>query len=308
MKSTHAIACSQAWPALDYNSWSDTLKTVHMWTQIVGKIRLSAMPWQNHSWHTSLYISANGLTTGSIPFKDGIFEIEFDFSEHQLVIRSSFENDQLLPLKPMSVATFYKDLFGLLNKIDIDISIYSKPNEIEEAIPFYENEKDCSYDKAMIVNYWQAAIHAHNIFIRFRSDFIGKCSPVHFFWGAFDIAVTRFSGRKAPLHQGSMPNMPKEVMQEAYSQEVISCGFWPGNDIFPKAAFYAYAYPSPEFFGEQPVQPSQAFWSNEMGEFFLLYDDVRNAEHPGAMLMQFLQSTYNAAATLGNWDRPNLEK
>ncbi len=266
------------------------------------------MPWQNHSWHPSLYITPRGLTTGSIPWRDGIFEIEFDLDEHLLKVNTSYEKQHTMELKPRSVADFYKNLFKLLADVGIDIDIYPKPNEVEEAIPFAENETNCFYDKKKVTDYWQVAIKTHNIFTKFRSDFIGKCSPVHFFWGAFDIAVTRLSGRKAPLHQGSMPNMPKEVMQEAYSQELSSCGFWPGGDAFPMPAFYAYCYPSPESFGKQKVQPAQAFWSDEMGEFFLKYDDVRQAADPEKILMKFLQSTYEAAANTGKWDRESLER
>lgn len=266
------------------------------------------MPWQNHSWHPSLYITPRGLTTGSIPWRDGIFEIEFDLDEHLLKVNTSYEKQHTMELKPRSVADFYKNLFKLLADVGIDIDIYPKPNEVEEAIPFAENETNCFYDKKKVTDYWQVAIKTHNIFTKFRSDFIGKCSPVHFFWGAFDIAVPRFSGRKAPFHQGSMPNMPKEVMQEAYSQELSSCGFWPGGDAFPMPAFYAYCYPSPESFGKQKVQPAQAFWSDEMGEFFLKYDDVRQAADPEKILMKFLQSTYEAAANTGKWDRESLER
>lgn len=308
MKPTHIKACESPWPALDYESWKDTLKTLHMWTQIVGKIRLISMPWQNHSWHVSLYITANGLTTGSIPYKDGIFEIEFNFENHQLIISSTFEQDITIDLYPRTVADFYKELFEKLNSIGIDVNIYAAPNEVEVSIPFAQNTQDKSYDKQKVVDFWQAAVSIHNVFMKFRSDFIGKCSPVHFFWGAFDIAVTRFSGRKAPLHPGGAPNMSTEVMQEAYSQEVSSCGFWPGSDAFPQPAFYAYCYPTPEAFGKQKVQPDEAFWSNEMGEFFLPYDVIRKAENPEEKLLSFLQTTYEAAANTANWDRENLER
>lgn len=308
MKSTHIPTCSSAWPALDYDSWKDTLKTVHMWTQIVGKIRLASMPWQNHSWHTSLYITARGLTTGSIPFENGIFEIEFDFEHHQLIISSSFEENRVMKLQPRTVADFYKELFSHLSGLGIEVDIYARPNEVEESIPFAENVQDKSYDAQKMTDFWQVAVSTHNVFLRFRSDFIGKCSPVHFFWGGFDLALTRFSGRKAPLHHGQAPNMPKAVMQEAYSQEVSSCGFWPGSDAFPQPVFYAYCYPAPEAFGKQAVLPEAAFWSPEMGEYFLAYDSIRTAENPAELLMSFLQTTYEAAANTGNWDRENLER
>ncbi|MEQ8364845.1 MAG: DUF5996 family protein [Cyclobacteriaceae bacterium] len=300
--------CNHAWPALDYNSWKDTIKTIHQWTQIVGKVRLKAMPWQNHSWHTTLYVTTRGLTTGSMPYKDGMFEIEFDFESHIVVISTTFNKNVVIDLYPRTVADFYEDLFSKLEGLGINIKIHGSPNEMEPSIPFAENNVNKSYDKQSVVNFWQAAVSTHNVFLKFRSDFIGKCSPVHFFWGAFDIAVTRFSGRKAPLHQGAMPNMPKAVMQEAYSQEVSSCGFWPGSDASPMPMFYAYCYPSPADYGKQKVLPAQAFWSEEMGEFFLKYDDVRIADDPEKMLMDFLQSTYVAAANTGKWDRKNLEK
>lgn len=300
--------CSHAWPELNYNNWKDTIKTVHQWTQIVGKIRLKAMPWQNHSWHTTLYVTTRGLTTGSMPYKNGMFEIEFDFESHIVVISTTFNKNVIIDLYPRTVADFYEDLFAKLEGLGIDIKIHGRPNEMEPSIPFEENIINKSYDKQSVVAFWQAAVSTHNVFLKFRSDFIGKCSPVHFFWGAFDIAVTRFSGRKAPLHQGAMPNMPREVMQEAYSQEVSSCGFWPGSDASPIPMFYAYCYPSPADYGKEKVKPEQAFWSEEMGEFFLKYDDVRTSEDPEKMLMDFLQSTYSAAAKTGKWDRKNLEK
>ncbi|MGB4971660.1 MAG: DUF5996 family protein, partial [Cyclobacteriaceae bacterium] len=299
--------CNHAWPALDYDSWKDTIKTIHQWTQIAGKIRLKAMPWQNHSWHTTLYITTRGLTTGSMPYKNGMFEIEFDFESHIVVISTTFNKNVVIDLYPRTVADFYDDLFEKLEGLGIDIEIHGSPNEMEPSIPFAENTENKSYVKQSISNFWQAAVSTHNVFLKFRSKFIGKCSPVHFFWGAFDIAVTRFSGRKAPLHQGSMPNMPKEIMQEAYSQEVSSCGFWPGSDASPMPMFYAYCYPSPAEYGKQKILPEQAFWSEEMGEFFLKYDDVRTANDPEKMLTDFLQSTYVAAARTGKWDRKNLE-
>lgn len=306
--STIIKGCNHAWPKLDYASWSETVKTIHQWTQIVGKIRLKAMPWQNHSWHTTLYITARGVSTGSMPYENGIFEIEFDFENHELIISSTFNKNVYIKLYARTVADFYHELFENLSALNIHLAIYDKPNELAEAIPFPENIVNQSYDKQSVQNFWQAAVSVHNVFLRFRSDFIGKCSPVHFFWGAFDIAVTRFSGRPAPLHPGGMPNMPLDVMQEAYSQEVSSAGFWPGSDDSPVPVFYAYCYPSPAEFGQQKVEPAEAFWSPEMGEFFLKYDDVRLAEDPEAVLMSFLESTYVAAAETGNWDRSSLER
>jgi len=279
-----------------------------MWTQIVGKTRLRTMPWQNHSWHTTLYVSPRGFSTGSIPYKNGIFEIEFDFEFHRLVVRSTFKQDLEMKLKPMSIAEFYTGLFNLLDQAEVGVEIYGKPNEVDPSIPFIENRDPGEYDKQKVKDFWQAMISINNVFLKFRSGFIGKCSPVHLFWGAFDLAVTRFSGRPAPPHPGGMPNMPLDVMQEAYSQEVSSAGFWPGSDEMPMPAFYSYCYPAPDSFGKQKVLPSEAFWSDEMGEFFLKYDDVRKADDPERMLLDFLESTYAAAAETGNWNRSNLEK
>jgi len=305
--STIIKGCDTAWPELKYHDWSDTIKTVHQWTQIVGKIRLKAMPWQNHSWHTTLYVTSRGLSTGSMPYQDGIFEIEFDFENHQLIIASTFNPNVIIELYPRTVADFYQELFEKLASLNINVEVHDRPNELADATPFHENTTNRSYDAQRVLNFWQAAVSVHNVFLRFRSSFIGKCSPVHFFWGAFDIAVTRFSGRKAPLHPGGMPNMPLEVMQEAYSQEVSSCGFWPGSDEAPEPVFYAYCYPSPETYGKQKILPEQAFWSEDMGEFFLKYQDVRTASDPEAMLLSFLDSTYDAAANTGKWDRKLLE-
>lgn len=308
MPHTHVPSCDGPWPVLPYESWKETLKTLHMWTQIVGKIRLASMPFQNHSWHASLYVTANGFSTGSMPYNNGIYEIEFDFSRHQLIIRSSFHREATIELRPRTVADFYAEVMKTLEDLKIKINIYGRPNEVAESIPFAKNTTDKSYDAQAVTNFWQASVSIHNVMLQFRSGFIGKCSPVHFFWGAFDMAVTRFSGRTAPLHQGEMPNMPARVMQEAYSQELSSCGFWPGNDMFPRAAFYAYSYPGQEAFKAQNILPKQAYWSPELGEFLLSYDDVRNAEDPKQTLMNFFETTYRAAARTANWHRSNLER
>jgi hypothetical protein len=265
------------------------------------------MPWLNHSWHVTLYVSPRGLTTQSIPNGDRSFQIDFDFIAHQLIITCSSGGSQTMDLYPRTVASFYKELFEKLALLDIDVTIYAKPNEIDPAIPFAEDEVHQSYDKVQIAHFHKALLNMNTIFTKFRAGFSGKCSPVHFFWGAFDLAVTRFSGRRAPLHPGGAPNMPDRVMQEAYSHEVSSCGFWPGSDQFPHPAFYAYCYPTPATFGTQPVKPAEAFYSTEMGEFFLKYEDVRNAADPEKALMDFLETTYIAAANTGNWDRENLE-
>jgi hypothetical protein len=295
------------WPVLDYTAWKDTLATVHRWTQIVGKIRLRKMPWLNHSWHVTLYVSPNGLSTGSMPYQDGIFQIDFDFVQHRLVIATSEGRQEMLELRPRSVADFHRELFEKIALLNIDVSIYGVPSELENAIPFAEDEQHKSYDPAQMEAFWRALVKVHNVLTRFRTRFTGKCSPVHFFWGAFDLAVTRFSGRDAPPHQGSAPNMPAKVMQEAYSKEVSSCGFWPGSDQYPHAAFYAYSYPAAPAFATQPVQPEGAFYSNEMGEFLLPYDVVQQSADPEETLLAFLQSTYEAAANTNHWDRRALE-
>ncbi|MFD2147866.1 DUF5996 family protein [Mucilaginibacter antarcticus] len=296
-----------AWPQLVYPDLKDTIATVQLWTQIVGKIRLKAMPWLNHSWHVTLYVSPSGLSTHSIPYGDRSFQIDFDFIAHQLIVTCSSGQQQTLGLYPRTVANFYQELFEKLATLGIAVEIYAKPNEVDPAIPFAEDEEHKTYDKQQIAVFHKALLNIDSIFTKFRAGFSGKCSPVHFFWGAFDLAVTRFSGRRAPLHPGGAPNMPDKVMQEAYSHEVSSCGFWPGSDAFPHPAFYAYCYPTPADFGQQPVKPAEAFYSTDMGEYFLKYEDVIRSANPEKALMDFLQSTYLAAANTGNWDRENLE-
>lgn len=300
--------CPTAWPALKYEEWKDTLHFMHFMTQIVGKIRLQLHPWMNHSWHTTLYVSPRGFGTGPIPYGNGVFEIEFDFIQHCLVLISTFQEDQKIELKSESVASFYGRTMDLLKANGIEVSIYARPNEMEDNTPFNENSEERTYDGNHARNFWQALISIHNVFYDFRSHFLGKVSPVHLFWGAFDLAVTRFSGKDAPLHPGGMPNMPLDVMQEAYSKEVSSVGFWPGSPEFPQAIFYAYCYPSPEAFAQQPIKPEQAFWSSDLGEYVLLYDDVINSEDPEKTLMDFLETTYVAAAETGDWDRKALER
>lgn len=297
-----------AWPVLDYHSWSDTRATLHQWLQIVGKIRMDAMPWMNHSWHVSLYVSPTGFTTRSIPYHGSLFEIDFNFVEHQLLIRSTFGAERKMDLKPRTVADFYDTLFRLLREIGLDIDIHARPNELPDNTPFYDNQWLGSYDAEAVTNFWRAMVTINCVFQRFRGGFIGKSSPVHLFWGAFDLAVTRFSGRPAPPHPGGVPNMPLDVMQEAYSQEVSSAGFWPGSADFPQPVFYAYCYPTPNDYGQQLVHPEAAYYSTEMGEFFLPYEVVQQAEDPENTLLRFLQSTYEAAAKTGRWDRERLER
>ncbi|MEO0572395.1 MAG: DUF5996 family protein [Bacteroidota bacterium] len=296
------------WPYLDFGSMEDTIATLHQWIQIVGKIRFKTMPWQNHSWHVPLYISTKGFTTNPIPYKGRVFQIDFDFKEHQLLVECSNAGIVTMDLYPRTVADFYRELFQKLEHLDIHVKIYGSPNEVEPAIPFAKNTSNKSYDKEAAQAIWRAMVRVNEVFNQFRSDFIGKASPVHLFWGAFDLAVTRFSGEDAPLHQGGMPNMPLDVMQEAYSKEVSSAGFWLGSKDFPFPAFYAYAYPGHEDFGKQEVHPKQAFWSDDMGEFFLKYEDVQTSETPEKALISFLQSTYDAAANTSGWNRGKLER
>ena len=295
------------WPDLQYDKLKDTISTVQLWTQIVGKIRLIKMPWLNHSWHVTLYVSPKGLTTGGIDYENGIFELTFDFINHQLLITTSEGGNECVALYPKTVASFYKELFDKLKALEIDVKIYARPNEIDPAIPFEEDDVHYAYDKEQINLFWKALLKMEPVFNKFRARFSGKCSPVHFFWGSFDLAVSRFSGREAPKYSGVVNNIPFRVMEESYSHEVSSAGFWPGNDAFPRAAFYSYAYPTPADFGAQEILPVEAFFNKEMGEFLLLYDDVRKAAFPEKMLMEFLQSTYDAAADTGNWDKKSLE-
>ena len=304
----HSTPQKNNWPTLDFNDIKDTLETLHHWIQIVGKIRLRTMPWQNHSWHTALYVTPKGYSTQAISYEGRMFQLDFDFKSHQLLIQSSEADDLIIELRPRTVADFYKELFEKLASIDIMVKIHSAPNEMDPAIPFAENTVNESYEPKAAEAIWKAMIKANGVFNKFRSEFIGKCSPVHLFWGAFDLAVTRFSGNSAPLHQGGMPNMPLDVMQEAYSQEVSSAGFWPGSKDSPMPVFYAYAYPSDSKFGEQKIAPSEAFYSAEMGEFFLKYQDVQKSSDPEKMLFDFLQTTYEAAVNISNWNRTKLEK
>lgn len=299
---------SNPWPELHFSHLQPTLETLHQYLQIVGKIRLKTMPWQNHSWHATLYVSPQGFTTQGIPYQERNFELSFNFKQHQLLIHCSDTEATSIALGPRTVASFYAELFSKLKELGIEVSIYAKPNEVEPAIPFAENTTNKHYEPEAAVAIWQAMLRVNGVFHKFRSNFIGKVSPVHLFWGAFDLAVTRFSGKKAPLHPGGIPNMPLNVMQEAYSHEVSSAGFWPGSKDSPEPVFYAYAYPTPKQFGEQVVRPKEAFYSSEMQEYFLKYSDVQAADHPEHVLREFLQSTYEAAARTLNWPRAKLER
>ena len=303
-----AESSNEPWPELRYNAWKDTCTTLHLWTQIVGKIRLAQTPWLNHSWHVALYVSARGLTTSPIPYGARQFQIEFDFIDHVLWLRTDDGHVRQLMLRPMPVAEFYADLFHIMSELGFSVRINGRPNEMADAIPFSADSVHASYDREYVHRFWRILHHTHDALARFRTGFLGKASPVHFFWGSFDLAVTRFSGRAAPLHPGGVPNLPDPVTREAYSHEVSSAGFWPGGGgVIDYPAFYSYAYPTPEGFAAAAVRPSAAFFSTELGEFLLPYEAVRTASDPKAALMAFLQSTYDAAADLGRWDRAALD-
>jgi len=297
----------ETWPSLPLASWSDTYATLHMWTQIVGKIRLSQSPWINHSWHVTLYVTSRGLTTSPIPHGHRTFQIDFDFLSHQLIIEASDGRVGGFPLEPQSVAVFYRRLMAELQKLDLPVDIHRKPNEVPEPIRFDQDESHRMYDGDYANRFWRILVQADRILKEFRGRFIGKCSLVHLFWGAPDLAVTRFSGRRAPEHPGGVPNLPDRITREAYSHEVSSCGFWPGGGPIPYAAFYSYAYPEPAGFSGASIKPSGAFYSTDLHEFILPYDVVRQAESPDIALLDFLQSTYEAAANLASWDRLALE-
>ena len=297
----------ETWPSLPLEAWSETCATLHLWTQIVGKVRLVQSPWVNHSWHVAMYVTARGLTTTPIPYGTRTFQIDFDFIAHQLTIQASDGSTGGFPLRPQSVAAFYSRLMEEMDRLQLHIKIRSKPCEIVDPLPFDQDEMHCAYDKEYAIRFWQILVQADRVFKQFRARFIGKCSPVHFFWGSFDMALTRFSGRRAPLHP-PVPNLAHFVVIEAYSHEVSSCGFWPGGGPIQEPIYYSYAYPEPEGFKGYPVRPTGAFYSSELGEFILPYAAVRRSKNPDQELLAFLQSTYEAAAETGRWDRTNLER
>ena len=306
---------NDSWPALPLAEWQDTYATLHMWTQIVGKIRLAQTPLINHWWNVPLYVTARGLTTTAMPYRDRTFEIEFDFIDHQLLIKCDDGAVKRIPLIPRSVADFYHEVFKALDGLGIEVKIWPVPVEVQDPIPFEQDHKNASYDAEYVNRFWRILVKTDKVFEEFRSRFIGKCSPVHFFWGSFDFAVTRFSGRAAPEREGA-----DVITREAYSHEVISHGFWPGmrasgaversesEGTINAPAFYSYTAPEPPGLSEAPVRPSKAFYSSSMKEFILLYDDMRSAPSPEEALMEFLQSTYEAGAKLAKWDRAALER
>jgi len=296
------------WPELPrVDDWQETYTTVHMWSQVVGKVRLALGPWINHSWGSALYVTPRGLTTSAIPYRGESLAIDFDFVNHALEIVTSWNDRRVFALEPMSVAAFYRKTMASLSELGIEVEILARPVEVEEAIPFAEDERHASYDAEAIHRFWRALVQASRVFTEFRAEFLGKVSPVHFFWGAFDLAVTRFSGRTAPKHPGGVPNCADWVMEEAYSHELASAGFWPGAGL-GEAAFYAYAYPEPEGFRKAEIEPEPAYFSEDLGEFVLPYEAVRTSEDPDRDLIAFLRTTYEAAADLGEWDRTALER
>ncbi|WP_010232466.1 DUF5996 family protein [Gillisia marina] len=296
------------WPALSYQDAKGTYETIHLWTQIAGKVKLTQMPWINHSWHTTLFVSPRGLTTGDIPSENKHFQINFDFIDNELQIVTSQGESNSFDLKNMSVAGCYKNVIGCLKDFGIDVKINTTPNEMVDPIPLDKDEQHNEYDPEHASKWHTVLLNVDEVFNKFRAEFIGKSSPVHFFWGSFDLAVSRFSGKEAPKHPGGIPNLPDWVAQEAYSHEVSSSGFWPGNEMLPFAAFYNYIYPEPKKFNDSHIRPKNAYYFKDMGEFILPYKDVQQSADPSKMLLAFLHSTYNNAADLANWDRKVLEK
>jgi hypothetical protein len=295
------------WPALPYEAWKDTLATLHMWTQIVGKVRMTLTPPVNHWWHVPLYVCARGLTTGAIPHGVRTFEIDFDFIDHRLVVRTCEGEVRTLELRPRTVAGFYAELMAVLDALGLSVRIRTLPQEVPDPIPFEQDTVHAAYDGEAAHRFWRALAQADRVLREFRARYLGKSSPVHFFWGSFDLAVTRFCGRPAPPHPGA-PGVADTVTREAYSHEVSSAGFWPGSAAFPQAAFYAYHYPEPEGYRSAAVRPEAAYYSKDLGEFLLPYDAVRTAADPDAVLLDFLRSTYAAGADLAHWDRAALER
>lgn len=296
------------WPALPYEAWRDTAQTLHLWLQIVGKILVAQCPWVNHSWHVALQITARGLGTRPIWHGAKAFQIEFDFVAHVLLIRVVGGGTISLPLVPQSTANFYRSLMRSLGQLNIPVKIHTMPNELPNPIAFDIDELHRSYDPVFANRYWRVLLQSERVFTRFRARFVGKCSPVHFFWGSADLAVTRFSGRTAPEHPGGVPHLPDWIAREAYSHEVSSAGFWAGSEQYPHPAFYSYAYPEPPGFAHARVQPASAHYDTTLREFVLPYESLRNAASPETDLFDFLQTTYEAAANLAKWDRSALER
>jgi len=301
-----SVKSDYAWPGLPFEAWQDTYATLHRWTQIIGKIRLKFSPMMNHWWQVPFYITANGLSTSPIPYGSRIFQIDFDFLAHKMLITTNDGSFRSIALKPRSVADFYTEAMDSLKSLGIEVRIWTTPVEMPDRTPFEQDHTNAAYDPEYAHRFWQVLVQTDRVLKKFRSGYVGKASPVQFFWGAFDMAVTRFSGRRAPEHPG-VPYVSHDVMVEAYSREVSSCGFWPGAGL-GMPAFYAYAYPEPEGFSQYPVQPEGAYYNKDFGEFILPYNSVQTAQSPDQELSAFFESTYNAAAILGKWNRAELER
>jgi hypothetical protein len=295
------------WPELDYRSWQDTLDALHLWTQVVGKVRVALTPWVNHGWHSTLYVSCRGLTTSPIPYGRRSFQIDLDFLDHVLRIGDDDGAERELPLSPGSVSELHASVLDTLASMGLPVVIHGTPNEIPDATPFRDDHRVRPYDAEAATRFWRVLQQVDRVLRRFRTGFLGKASPVHFFWGSFDLAVTRFSGRAAPPHPGGIPGLPDAITREAYSHEVSSAGFWPGGSGVEHPAFYSYAYPTPEGFDRARVEPAEAYFHEGLREFVLAYEHVRTAADPDATLLSFLQSTYEAAAAAAGWDRAALE-
>lgn len=302
-----SISRKETWPSLPLEEWQGTYATLHRWTQIVGKIRLAQAPMLNHWWQVPLYVTTRGLSTSPMPHGDISFEISFDFIDHQLRVQTSEGAQRALALAPRSVADFYNELMTILRALGVEVKIWTTPVEIDDPIPFEQDRKRHAYVAQQAQRFWRILKQTDRVLQQFRCGFVGKCSPVHFFWGSFDLAVTRFSGRQAPRHPGGVPHLADWVTRLAYSHEVSSCGFWPGGGLVLEPAFYAYAYPEPEGFKNYPVRPASAYYHHDMREFLLPYETLRRSANPEAMLLEFAQSTYEAGAERGNWDRDALE-
>ena len=306
--SRQSLSSPGDWPALPLSEWADSCATLHLWTQVIGKIRLAHAPMINHWWQVPLYVTCRGLTTSPIPYGGRSFQIDFDFVDHALRLQTSTGDAETVILGPRTVADFYAEVMGRLRGLGLETRIWTMPVELPDAIPFEQDVTHASYDPEYVARFWRVLLQVDRLLTQFRGRFLGKVSPVHFFWGSFDIAVTRFSGRTAPKLAGASPNLGAWVMQEAYSHEVSSCGFWPGNDGFGEPAFYSYAYPEPQGFGTAPVSPEAAYYDQSLGQHILPYDAVRQATSPDDDLMRFLLGTYEAASDLGHWDRVVLER
>lgn len=297
-----------AWPALPYAEWRDTLETMHMWSQIAGKVRLALAPPVNHGWHVTLPLTARGFTTGPLPHGSRFFQVDFDFVAHACRIVVSDGGEEEIALRPMAVADFHAALTARLAKLDLEVRIWNRPVEVADPVPFHEDRIHASYDAGAATRFVHALARAAAVLQVFRGGFIGKSSPVHFFWGSFDLAVTRFSGRTAPEHPGGVPNLADRITREAYSHELFSAGWWPGSDAFPEPAFYAYAYPEPDGFRDARMPGDVAFYHPELREFLLPWERVRTAADPERTVLDFLDAAYDAAADRGAWDRQSLER